>query len=204
MKKSTSHETEKDRELARRIRAAGIPILAESNKDEAPALLIRQDINAYESMVFDIDGGAGLILSLNIIPNIPVFVFSGVYIRVARWPSARFQPLEENYRGEWPHYDFYGRSELKFHRSETINRFLVDQKEVRRGCPMHGLLLAVSNDPLADDIARGEVLHGSIEVFDQFEQGHSAKIFLRVDREARHRLGPGSRGTSSSRARIPK
>lgn len=183
-KELTPREREKDRELVRRIQAAGIPIIVETGKDEVPDLLIRQDFDAYESMVFDVNGGAGLILPLRVTPNIPIFAFSGVDISVPRWANVWFRPLEDNHSREWPHYQFHGRSELKFDRRETINRFIFQQKQFRRGQAFHGLLLAFSYDPMPDELVRGEILRGSIKILDQFERGHSANISLRVDREA--------------------
>jgi hypothetical protein len=54
VKKTTSREREKDHDLGRRIRAAGIPISTET-EDEAPEeRMIRQDIEAYEITVFDV------------------------------------------------------------------------------------------------------------------------------------------------------
>ena len=119
-------------------------------------------------MVFDLNGGTGLILPLEIVPTIP-----------AVW----FRALEENAGGEWPHYSFYGRLELKFHRSETINRLIAEHSKVRRGHPVQGLLLAYSYDPMPKNII-DEVLHGSIKILDQFECGHVAKISLRAYRQA--------------------
>jgi len=194
MKRSTRREREKDRELVRRIRDAGIPIFIDTDKDEEPELLIRQDFDAYESIVFDVNGGAGLVLPLRITPSIPVFVFSGFDIRLPRWPNAWLRPLEESDGGQWPHYQFYGRSEMKFDRSETINRLIAEQKEFRPGHPFRGLLLAFSYDPIPDEIVRGEILRGSIKIFDQFDHEHCAKIALRVDREAEREFRPKHRG----------
>ena len=112
-----------------------------------------------------------------------MFVFSGFAIRLDNCPAVYFRWLEENAGGEWPHYTFYGRLELKFHRSETINRLIVERSKVRRGHPVQGLLLAYSYDPMPRDII-DEVLHGSIKILDQFERGHVAKISLRAYRQA--------------------
>lgn len=184
MKRSTRRERQRDREIVRLIRDADIPVFLDTDEDEDPELLIRQDFDAYESMMFDVNGGAGIILPLRITPSIPLFVFSGFDIRVDRWPAAWFRPLEENAEGEWPHYSFYGRLEMKFDRSETINRLIAEQKEFRSGQPFRGLLLAFSSDRMPDDLVRDEILQGSIRILDQFEHQHCAKIALRVDREA--------------------
>jgi hypothetical protein len=184
MQKLTRRERDKEKELAGRIQAAGIPLVVEPNKNEEPEILIRQDVEAYESTVFDVNGGAGLILPIRITPNVPVFELSGIDISLARWPNVWFRPLEENYGGEWPHYSFYGRSELNFDRRETINRVIEKPTEFRRGHTLHGLFLAFSSEPMPDEIVRGAVLHGSIKILDQFDHGHSAKITLRAHREA--------------------
>lgn len=192
MKRSTPRECEKDRELARRIHAAGIPVFFEAKKDEVPELLIRHDFDAYESIVFNDGARTGLILPLRIVPNIPVFVFSAFEICLPKWTNVWFTPLEENLGNRWPHYQFCGRSELKFSRAEVINHSLTEQKTVHRGHQLRGLLLAFSPEQLPDDLIYSEVLLGSIKIFDQFEQAHCAKISLRVDRQAEReiRLGP--------------
>jgi hypothetical protein len=193
MKKVGLREREKGQELERRIRAAGIPIVTEA-KEEAPELLIRQDFGAYESTVFDLAGAAGLILPLQITVNVPIFVLAGVAISLDRYPNLWFRPLDENPRDEWPHYAFYGRSELKFDRSETINRFVAAPREFRRGQVLRGLLLALSNDPLPEEIAFGETLRGALTIYDQFECKHVAKFALQADRSAVRNLKANSRG----------
>jgi hypothetical protein len=184
---------EMSEDLERRIRAARIPIAPKIEKGEEPELLIRQDSDAYESTVFDATGGAGLILPLKIVPNIPVFVLSGFDIFLERWPNAWFRLLEQNGGDNWPHYNFHGRQELKFDRSQTMNHAVEGRKEFRRGHVVRGLLLGLSFNPIPDDICRGEILRGSIKILDQFEHAHSAPISLRVDREAERAFKPTRR-----------
>jgi hypothetical protein len=180
MKKLTHHEHDKEQE--RRIRAAGVPIASESKMSEMPELLIRQRFDAYESTVFDTTGGAGLILPLTITSNMPIFVLSGVDIRLDSWPDFWFRPLEENASGEWPHYQFYGQSGRKFDREDCLNRFLPRQKEFRRSQVVCGLLLGLSLEPMPGNIGQCEPLRGTIKIYDQFEHEHSAAISLRADR----------------------
>jgi len=191
--KKTYKERQAENDLAHRVQAAGVPVAIESSKDEASSLLIRQDFDAYESVIFNLNGGTGLILPIKITVDMPLFVFSGVDIRLSRWPDAWFRPLEENDHDEWPHYEFWGRSELKFHRSDTINGLLGGRTPFRRGEFLPGLLLAFCHEPLPEDIVRGEVLRGSIEIFDHFEQKHSAKICLQVHREVERERKPNPR-----------
>jgi hypothetical protein len=188
--KKTYKERQAENELVDRVQAAGIPVAIESGKDEASSLLIRQDFDDYESVIFNLNGGTGLIVPIKITVDMPLFVFSGVDIRLSRWPDARFRPLEENDHGEWPHYEFWGRSERKFHRNETINRFLGGRTQFRRAEFLRGSLLAFCHEPLPEDIGRGEVLQGSITIFDHFEQMHSAKISLPVHREVERERKP--------------
>ena len=181
MKMLKRRDHERGEELARRVQAAGIPIV-EAKKDEVPELLIRQDFEAYESMVFDSNGGAGLILPLRITANVGVFL-SGVDIALDGWPNALFWPLEENWRGEWPHYEFYRQAAFKFHRSKVINQALAEQKELRCGHLCHGLLLAFSHEPMPDEFTYGATQRGSVGIYDQFERKHSEKISLRIHRQ---------------------
>jgi hypothetical protein len=191
--KKTYQERQAENALVDRVKTAGIPVAIESRKDEVSSLLIRQDFDVYESVLFNLNGGTGLILPIKITVDIPVFVFSRVNIRLSRWPDAWFRPLEENDQGEWPHFDFGGRSELKFHRNETINRFIGGSPQFRRGEFLRGLLLAFCHDPLPEDIVRGEILRGSIGIFDHFEQEHFAKISLQVHREVERERKPNPR-----------
>jgi hypothetical protein len=185
MKKAASREREKDRGLVRRIRAAGIPIFTDTEEEEPevePELLIRQNSEAYESAVFDDSGGAGLMLPLQVTVNMPIFSLSDLTVGLDRLPNLWFRPLEENPKERWPHYAFYERSELKFHRDEIMNRFLRDPKEFRRGQLLHGLLLAFSADPMPREIAIGEKLQGVVKIYDQFEHVHLANFRVQASR----------------------
>jgi hypothetical protein len=176
------NDAEKGRELMRRIQAAGIPVNVDVAKDSA--LLIRQDFEAYESMIFDVNAGAGIVLPLKITPIMPEFVFSDFHVELPRWENAWFRLLEETDTSDWRHYEFYERSELKFNRDESMNRFVGDQRVMRRDRPATGLLLAFSSAPMPDDIKRGEMLEASLKIYDQFEHAHSASIRLRAERDA--------------------
>jgi hypothetical protein len=188
--KALNRERGNDRENQRRIQAAGIPIAVDTNHT---GLLIQHDVEAYDSTIFDLDGGAGLIVPVRIIPTTGVFFLTGVSIALNRWPEARFRPLEENWRGVWPHYEFYGRSDYKFHRSEVMNQLIADRKEIRPGHLCAGLLLAVSADPMPAEFGRGEFLSGSITVYDQFGREHVGKVSLRVHREVERVRQPDPR-----------
>ena len=176
-------ERERRQELMQRIRAAHIPVAPESEKCKIPEILISQDYEAYESTIFDLNGGSGLILPLRITSQMPLFVFSRFHIDLDLWSDVWFRALDENCREEWPAYEFYGRSNLKFSRSQCINHVIAEKREFRRGQTAKGLLLAISAEPVRDDIFRGTLLQVSIGIFDQFEHKHSARISLRVERE---------------------
>src|ERR1700722_10325357 len=107
MKKLTPREREKGKEYVRMIQAAKIPIFIEPEDEHEREVSICQD-DAHDAMVFDFGGATGIILPLRIIPNLSNLVISGVGIRLFRWPSGRFQPLEEREGGEWPNYCFPG------------------------------------------------------------------------------------------------
>src|SRR5215831_6457883 len=177
-------EDEKERELLRRAKAAGIPVESDTEQPRVSALLISQDTKARDSEVFDVNGGAGLVLALKIVPNIPVFVFSDFHFELDRWKDGWFQPLEEVEDPDWPRYEFHGQSHLKFSREDVLNRFITQEKIFHRGYPARGLLLAFSFAPMPDDIKRGETLEGVIRIYDQFEHRHSASVRVRADRQA--------------------
>jgi len=54
---------------------------------------------------------------------------------------------------------------------------------------------------MPDDLGRGDKLEGCVKIFDQFEHKHSAKIFLRVDRETERipKLNPRRQGLFARR-----
>lgn len=174
---------ERERELLRRAKATGIPVANDGEQPQVSALLISQDAEARDSEIFDVNAGAGLVLALKIVPNIPVFVFSDFHFELDRWKDGWFRPLEEVEDPDWPRYEFYGQSYLKFNREEVLNRFITQRKIFHRGYPARGLLLAFSSAPLPDDIGRGEIVEGMIRIYDQFEQSHSASVRVRVDRQ---------------------
>jgi hypothetical protein len=177
-------DPERERELFRRIKAAGIPIAEFPEREEDAQLLIKQNVDAYDSSIFELNGGAGLVVPLKIVPNIPIFVLSGIHIELDRWKDALFCPLQETEDCTWPRYEFAGRSELKFNRDDVLNRFLTRHTVRRRGHPIVGLFLAFSPIPMPSDIRAGEILEGSFRIYDQFDHAHSAKIHTRVERQA--------------------
>ena len=161
---------------------------------QASSLLIRQDFDAYESVIFNLNGlFRSRLLPIKITVDMPLFVFSGVDIRLSRWPDAWFRPLEENDHDEWPHDEFWGRSELKFHRSDTINGFLGGRTPFRRGEFLPGFFWDLATSPCPKISFAAEVLRGSIEIFDHFEHKHSAKICLQVHREVERERKPNPR-----------
>ena len=188
MKKRINKDAEKERELERRILSAGIPIPSGTEKQEIPALKICQDCAAYESSVFDINGGTGLVLPIKIISRMPVLVLTDFHVDLPRCAEAWFRLIEESNSPDWRHYEFHGRSALKFNRDEVIKRYVTDGNAIRVGYPVRGLLLAFSSAPMPDDIRRGERLQGSIRIYDQFEDAHGADISLCVERDARWEL----------------
>jgi hypothetical protein len=175
---------EKVRELLRRVNAAGIPVANPIYEQKVPSILIRPDFESYYgSELFDFGGGTGLVLPLKIVPSVSGFIFSDFYVELDRWRDARFRLLEEMENSDWPHYEFYGRSDLTFQRNEVLNRLIADGKPLRRGCPVCGLLIASFCETMPDDIRHRDMLEGVIWIYDQFEQTHSASIRLRAKRE---------------------
>src|SRR5215472_9502006 len=101
-------DDEKRRELLRRTGAAGIPVANTTIRErERPPVWVTQNFEDYDSEIFDVNGGTGLVFPLKIVPSIPVFVFSGFHIALDRWKEGWFQPLEEAEDPDWPHYEFY-------------------------------------------------------------------------------------------------
>ena len=185
MNRLASYDFERERQLSRRIRLAGIPIARSFSDHGAPPLLIRQDLaSCNSSEIFDFGGGTGLVLPLKIVPSIGRFFLSAFHVQLDRWRDGCFRPLEAMERREWPHYELCGRADLRFHRDEVLNRFMMSNKPLRREYPVCGVLIARTQFSIPEDIQHGEVLEGLVWIYDQFDRPYSSEeIRLRADRE---------------------
>jgi hypothetical protein len=183
MCKVTIKEWRADRDLVRRIVAAGVPVDVPKEEGERPpdGLFARQTRD-LENSVFDLpSGGTGVTLALNITSNLPgVFVLNGFELTFAGWEGAYFELLQEAQDPVWPHFEFCGEPGRKFNAADVLNRRLGVQ--LRRGCRVRGFLLAWSLDAMPESITQGSTLTGRVHIFDQFDAKTSAAISLRVDR----------------------
>ena len=57
-------------------------------------------------------------------------------------------------------------------------------KTLRRGQPLEGYLLAVDPEPVPSEIRHRADVTAKLTIFDQFDQGYSYDVVLRVDRSA--------------------
>jgi len=55
-------------------------------------------------------------------------------------------------------------------------------KTLRRGQPLEGYLLAIDSEPIPVEIQHGTDVTAKLTIFDQFDQGYSYDVVLRVDR----------------------
>ena len=202
--KAKSTTREESLALARRLRAAGIPIGIEEDDEkgrhhEESELVIRQVGGVVESSVDDSDGVlTQYIISVRITSNLPGrFGISSFGLECPlKDPFLHFleDPVETGAR--WNSYRFPG-SNLEFDRSQVLNHLADVRRTLSRGQSVQGFLLAVGFEPIPDCTWPGNLMPAFLKVFDQFERKYSAAISLWVFRNQRlpHRARPKARRT---------
>ena len=134
--------------IARRIRAAGIPIFigeddADASQDPSGGLLVYQDGTPIESCAFDFYGTAGYVIRIVITVNVSHFAIAGFGLELpwnscVRWLD---DPLESG--GRSVVYRFGRRYHLEFERNEVLNH-LADLRHMwSRGESLKGYLLGM-------------------------------------------------------------
>jgi hypothetical protein len=173
--------------LARRIRAAGIPIGIEEDDEkghEASGLVIRQVGGVMESSVADSDCSVTrYIISVCITSNLPGrFAISGFGLECPfKDPFFHFLADPVEMRARWNTYRFPG-SSLEFDRSQVINHLADVRRTLSRGQSVQGLLLGVGFEPIPDCTWPENLMPAFLTVFDQYVCEYSAPVSLWVVR----------------------
>ena len=175
--------------LARRIRAAGIPIGIEEDDEpgghhEERELFIRQVGGVLESSVDDSDGGlTQYIISVRITSNLPGRFAISSFGLEPPFQDPFFHLLEDPLEVGGPRntYRFPG-SNLEFNRREVINHYADVRRTLSRGQSVQGLLLGVGFEPIPDRTWPENLMPAFLKVFDQFEREYPGPVSLWVFR----------------------
>ena len=176
--------------LARRIRAAGIPIYigeddGDVGQDPPKGLLVYQEGGVMESRAFDFCGAAAYIIRAVITINLPKFAISGFGLELpwkgyVRWLE---DPIEIG--GRPSVYRFGGNEFPEFERSEVLNH-CADVRRLRsRGASLKGYLLGIGNEPIPERYPHGVIIPAFLIIYDQFSRPHRSSVSLWTDRTAR-------------------
>ena len=178
--------------LARRIRAAGIPIRIAEDDEEAghredSGLLIRQVGGVVESSVDDSDGGlTQYIIHVCITSNLPGRFAISSFGFECPLKDPFFQLLEDPVEtgARRNTYRFPG-TDLEFERSQVINHLADVRHTLSRGQSLQGFLLGVGFEPIPDRTWPENLMPAFLKVFDQYGREYSEPVFLWVVRSQR-------------------
>jgi hypothetical protein len=173
-------------ELARRIRAAGVPIFIE--EDDEPAaqrlsngLLIKQIGGLADSHAFDFCGAAGIVCWLRITTLRSALAISSFDLQLP-W-TTRVQWLDQcSDDGIHWRYQFSGRNSLGFDAHEVLNRFADSRQVHDRGFTMEGCLMGISLQPIPESFEPGLTIPAKVVITDQFQNKCASPVKLWLDR----------------------
>jgi hypothetical protein len=176
-----------DLALARRIRAAGVPIYIGEDDGEVPhdpssGLFVYQEGGVMESRAFDFYGAAGFIIRVVITINLPKFAIAGFGLELPWKSQVRWleDPLEIG--GDSVVYRFGGRESLEFERSQVLNHFADVRRLWSRGESLRGSLLGVGNEPVPEEFRQGAMIPAFLIIHDQFLRPYRSSVSLWTDR----------------------
>jgi hypothetical protein len=183
----TRTEFSDDRQdLARRIRAAGVPIHIADDRVGAmrrlePGLLVYQSGGEVESNAFDFYGSTGLMISVIITCNLPRFAISEFAFELpwtdeVRWLEDPGETAEASnmYR--------FGKNLPEFDRSLVVNHFADVRRLHARGTSIVGYLLGSTTSSIPNQFTHGVIIPAFLTIFDQFGRHYRSPISLWSDR----------------------
>lgn len=181
-------------ELARQIRAAGIPIcISEDDSDvrsvSSDGLRICQFGGLVESAAFDWFGGTGFIIWLVVTIELSGFAVSSFDVEIP-WEdtiSLLEDPLKID--GASMVYRFGARDALEFNRDEVLNHRADVQRIMPRGSSLKGCLLGIGSRSIPDRYPHGDSIPAFVNVYDQYNRPYRSPIVLWANRPERLRRG---------------
>jgi hypothetical protein len=177
---------QQDIDLARRMRAQGIPVeipvddYEPGHGDPPVGLILRQQgsSDAYE-LPFN---RTGYVLDVEIIPNFPwPFELSAVELAVP-WDDQLIEWLPDPQETRAPYGMYWLDSEnsaISYEREFVINHHI--GHTLTRGRSLRGLLLGIGR-AMPADVRHGAEVAAFLNVFDQFDRKYSCGITFWVDR----------------------
>jgi hypothetical protein len=179
-------------ELARRIRAAGIPLHIPEDDGEARSvrsdgLRLRQYGGRTESTAFDLAGGTGFVIWLMVTAHLAGLAISAFELEVPWAGTVRCleDPLEVD--GTSTVYRFGGRDSLEFDREKVLNHQADVRRILPRGASIRGCLLAVGSQSIPDHFQHGETIPVFVNVYDQYTNAYRWPVSLWADRSEKLR-----------------
>lgn len=176
-----------DLTLARRIRAAGIPIYIGEDDGEVPrdpprGLLAYQEGGVTESRAFGFYGTAAYIIRAVITVNLPKFAISGFGLELPWMSYVRWleDPIETG--GRSTVYRFGGKEFPEFERTEVLNHYADVRRMWSRGESLKGHLLGIGNEPVPEQYRHGAIIPAFLIIYDQFSRPYRSPISLWTDR----------------------
>jgi hypothetical protein len=184
VKRKTSHQ---DPALARRIRAAGVPIYiqeddsaaANSSSDE---LFIRQFGGITESAAFDYYGGAGFVIYLVITIGVPAFAISAFELQLPWTNKIRWLEDPSAIDGIPRAYHFGHNNAIEYGWSEVLNHRADVRRIIPRGHSLEGCLLGIADEGIPNSIGHGAMIPGTLSVLGQFGRPYASEVSLWADR----------------------
>jgi hypothetical protein len=178
--------------LARRIRAAGVPVFIEQDDGEArsipsDALQVRQTGGQIESSVFDWGGGTGIKIYLVITSKVSGLAVSHIELELP-WKQTCFYWLEDPFviDGPSPRYRFVGNQVLEFERDLVINHRLQITQQFSAGKSVKGFLLGFGFDSIPPEIRTGEMIPAFLSLYDQLGRQFRAPVELWLNRSGKN------------------
>jgi hypothetical protein len=172
-------------DLARRIRAAGVPISAGNDglgmaTSLNEGLLVYVDGGETETVAFDWCGGIGCIINVVITINVSRFAISAFGLELPWTDEVRWL---ENPRGKDARSSPYrfGRT-LEFDWNRVLNHRADVQRIHSRGTSVVGCLLGTASASIPDDFRHGVLIPSFLDVFDQWGRCYRTPISLWSDR----------------------
>jgi hypothetical protein len=179
-------------ELARRIRAAGIPLHIPEDDGKAPSvpcdgLRLHQYGGRIESMAFDWAGGTGFVIWLTVTARLAGLAISAFELEVPWAGTVRCleDPLEVD--GTSTVYRFGGRDSLEFDREKVLNHQADERRILPRGASIKGCLLAVGSQSIPDHFQHGETIPLFVAIYDQYTNAYRWPVSLWADRSEKLR-----------------
>lgn len=180
-----AYRTREDAAYARKLQNLGVPV--EYDDEEFPELLVRNEGSAADSRIFDFTrtGGTGLHIQLSITNQSSRRYIRAVDVQLP-WQRKPFillddpaeaVPAQEQYK--------FTTTGVAYDRSKVINRYIDSTYQLRYGNAIRGLLLAYAFEDIPLEFKHGMFVPATLIILDQFDEQHTTRMNLWVDRSER-------------------